>query len=232
MRGESSQARWVGMRPSGGTRRKTTSHTAARRKAPARDVQKAATREAIRQAAWDLFTTVGYEATTTKAIAKRAGIGAGTVFVHASDKEDLLHLVMHDRLYETVEDALARLPDAPLVDQLLHLFGALFRMYAQHPGVAAAFVANLPRGAGPNGRRMSDLTIAFLHRIAHLVVEAQRRGEVAREIPPVAAAQNLFALYFMALLAWLQGHATLETALDPGLRGALQLQLNGLRPAR
>lgn len=75
--------------------------------------RRAETREQIRAAAWELFTTVGFEAATTQAIAKRAGVAAGTVFLHASDKEDLLFLVMHDRLSEIVDERLATVPDAP-----------------------------------------------------------------------------------------------------------------------
>jgi AcrR family transcriptional regulator len=188
------------------------------------------TRERIRVAAWELFTTVGYDATTTHAIAKRAGVAAGTVFVHASDKADLLHLVMHERLASVVEDRLATAPDGPLLDRLLHVFGGLFRMYGEHPGVAAAFVRSLPGAAGPNAQRVTMLTLSFLHRVGLLVAEAQARGEVAKDLDPLGCAQNLFGLYFMSLLTWLSGHATLEIALVPLLRDSIALQIRGFRP--
>ena len=188
------------------------------------------TRERIRAAAWELFSTVGYEETTTQAIAKRAGVAAGTVFVHASDKADLLFLVMHDRLSAVVDERLQTVPDGPLLDRLVYVFGGLFRMYGEHPGVAAAFVRSFPGAQGPNAQRMTTMTIGFLYRLGLLVAEAQNRGEVSKEVEPMACAQNLFALYFMALMAWLAGHATLEIALVPVLRDAIALQIRGLRP--
>lgn len=188
------------------------------------------TRERIRAAAWELFSTVGYDATTTHAIAKRAGIAAGTVFVHASDKADLLFLVMHDRLAGVADDRLSTVPDGPLLDRLIYVFGGLFRMYGEHPGVAAAFIRNFPGATGPNAQRMTTMTIGFLYRIGLLVAEAQARGEVAKDVEPMACAQNLFGLYYMALMTWLSGHATLEIALVPVLRDALALQIRGLRP--
>ena len=191
--------------------------------------RRADTRELIRAAAWELFTTRGYDATTTQAIAQRAGVATGTVFVHASDKADLLFLVMYDRLAAAVEEGLASLPDGPLLDRLLHVFGRLFRMYGEHPEVAAAFVRNLPGAKGPNAQRSSTVTFGFLHRLSLLVAEAQAKGEVARDVDPLAAAQNIFGLYFMALIAWLNGYATLETALMPMLRDSLALQIRGLR---
>ena len=195
-----------------------------------RGVSKAQTREQIRAAAWDLFTSKGFEATTTQAIAKRAKVAAGTVFVHASDKADLLFLVMHDRLVEVVEDRLSSVPKGALVDRLMHVFAGLFAMYAEHPDVAAAFVKHLPGARGPNAQRMWTMTFGFVHRIGMLVAEGQASGELARDIEPFAAAQNVFALYFAALMSWLNGHVTLEAALDPLLRNALALQMRGFRP--
>lgn len=193
-------------------------------------VPKVHTREQIRAAAWDLFTTKGFEATTTQAIAKRAKVAAGTVFLHASDKADLLFLVMHDRLVEVVEERLGSVPKGALVDRLMHVFSGLFAMYAEHPDVAAAFVKHLPGARGPNAQRMWTMTFGFVHRIGMLVAEGQAAGELARDIEPFSAAQNVFALYFAALMSWLNGHVTLEAALDPLLRNALALQVRGLRP--
>ncbi len=192
--------------------------------------QKLDTRDRVRDAAWELFTTVGFDRTTTKQIAERAGVAAGTVFVHASDKDDLLFLVMHDRLAATVEARFAKVPDAPLLEQLMYLFEGFFRMYAEHPAVAAAFVRRLPGADGPNAQRCNAVTWAFFARLGALVAAAQERGEVARDVDSVQCAQNAFALYFMALLGWLGGFATLETALEPGLRNALALQIRGMRP--
>jgi TetR/AcrR family transcriptional regulator, cholesterol catabolism regulator len=193
--------------------------------------QKLDTRERVRAAAYELFTREGFEETTTKVVAEQAGVATGTVFLHARDKVDLLCLVMHDRLAKTVDAQLATLPRAAsFLDQLMHLFGGLFAMYAQHPKVGAAFVQNLPGADGPNGQQVHAMTFAFLHRLADLVREAAARGEASAEVDPLLAAQNLFSLYFSALTAWLGGYATLERALDPGLRASLALQIRGLRP--
>lgn len=187
------------------------------------------TRERVRQAAFELFVRDGFERTTTSAIAKRAGVAAGTIFLHAPDKADLLFLVMHDRLEAVVEARARDLPDGPLLDRLMHLFDGLFRMYGEYPGLAADFVRHLPGADGPNARRVSTLTLAFLHRLAMLVVDAQRRGEVARDVDLLTCSRNLFGLYFVALLTWLSGQVTLEGALVPTLRDSLALQIRGLR---
>lgn len=200
-----------------------------RARSTSRAEQRAATRDQIRAAAWALFSSKGFAETTTQAIAERAGVAAGTVFVHASDKEDLLFLVMHDRLVETFERAFETMPNAPLLEKFMHLFGALFRMYGEAPGVAAAFIRSLPGAKGPNAERMRTMTFGFLHRLSLVIASAQQSGEVAAEHNPLLCAQNVFGLYFMALIAWIDGHAPLE-ALEPLLMQSLSLQIRGFRP--
>lgn len=191
--------------------------------------QKLDKRERIRDAAWELFTTVGYDDTTTKAVAARADVAAGTLFLYASDKRDLLCLVMHDRLAGVVDARFETLPQrAPLLDQLMHIFRGLFQMYGEHPDVGAAFVRHFPGAVGPNAQKVNAITFAFLHRVAQLVRDKQTRGEVGADVDPLQAATNVFSLYFGALISWLSGFVTLDAALDPGLRAALALQIRGL----
>jgi TetR/AcrR family transcriptional regulator, cholesterol catabolism regulator len=193
-----------------------------------REQKKLDKRERIRDAAWELFATVGYDDTTTKAVAARADVASGTVFLYASDKRDLLCLVMHDRLAEVVDARFETLPrSAPLLDQLMHVFRGLFQMYGEHPKVAAAFVRHFPGADGPSGQKVNALTFAFLHRIATLVRDKQARGEVSATIDPQRAAANVFSLYFGALMSWLSGFISLDAALDPSLRDALALQIRG-----
>jgi len=50
----------------------------------------AATRQKLLRAGLELFTTLGFRATTTPEIASRAAVAEGTIYRHFSGKEDLL----------------------------------------------------------------------------------------------------------------------------------------------
>jgi AcrR family transcriptional regulator len=50
----------------------------------------AATRQRLLRSGLELFTTIGFRATTTPEIATRAGVAEGTIYRHFSGKEDLL----------------------------------------------------------------------------------------------------------------------------------------------
>jgi AcrR family transcriptional regulator len=197
----------------------------------ARERNKLDKRERIRDSAYQLFLGQGFEDTTMAQVAAQAEVAKGTLFLYASDKDDLLCLVMHDRLHDAVERSFATLPRrAELLEQLLHVFGGLFAMYAEHTGLALAFIRVFPTATGPNGQALRAMTLGFLHRLSELVREACARGEVDPDVAPMQAAHNFFALYFAALLAGVSGHVpSLESAKEFVLKGSLALQIRGLR---
>ena len=96
---------------------------AAKRPAGRRAQNKEAIRKRIVTAALSLFQTRGFDATTTKAIARKAGIAEGTVFNYFRTKEDIaLHFFEQE-----VDQAIAsvrenpRLRKAPLEEKLFAL---------------------------------------------------------------------------------------------------------------
>ena len=53
-------------------------------------------RRRIREATREVFRRKGYEAATTREIAARADVAIGTLFAYASDKRELLMMVIND----------------------------------------------------------------------------------------------------------------------------------------
>ncbi len=206
----------------------------ARKRAPVRRPatrveQKAATRERIIRAAWELFNRDGYDTTTTKAVAERARVAVGTVFVHARDKPELLFLVMSNMLTTTVDDAFASLPaGAPFVDQVIYLFQGPVAYYGRHPRVARAFLKTLPGADGPNAAKLNAETFGFILRLGALIKAAAERGELARDFDVSVAAQAVFSLYYLCLMSWMNGLVPIQSVLDPLLKNALELFVRGI----
>jgi AcrR family transcriptional regulator len=68
-------------------------------------------REAIADAAFELFLKEGFHRTTTRAIARRAGVSAGAPFTYFRDKEDILLYIIskeQDRAEEQLVEVLSR----------------------------------------------------------------------------------------------------------------------------
>jgi AcrR family transcriptional regulator len=79
------------------------------------------TRELILDAAREVFVASGYESTSIREVARRAGISHGTIYLHFRDKDDLLFQVSEDefgrllgrlRALPRTQDPVQRLGDA------------------------------------------------------------------------------------------------------------------------
>jgi AcrR family transcriptional regulator len=73
-----------------------------------RDVQKQATREKVVDAARQLFEEIGYEETTIRMVAERAGVSVGSVFTTFESKVDIFNHILFEK-FETLFDELQRI---------------------------------------------------------------------------------------------------------------------------
>ncbi|HLL53696.1 MAG TPA: TetR/AcrR family transcriptional regulator [Myxococcaceae bacterium] len=189
--------------------------------------------ERILAAARELLSERGFEATTTRDIAERAGIGTGTLFLYVRTKEELLLRLFR----QLVEGAQARLfgalpEDAPLVERLMFVFGGFFDMYAEDPRLSRTYIRELLFLPPDVAEEHAEVVRAFLGRLGGLLEAAKARGEVDAEVDPMVATLGFFSLYLTTLLAWLNGPPGSEPMYRQALRDGLQLQLRGLAPAR
>lgn len=192
-----------------------------------RDDNKQHKREQIVAAARALFAGDGYDATTTRAIAEAAGIGVGTLFLYAPTKPDVLWLLFGTDMGEVLDDALATLPgQAPLVDQLMHLFGAFFDFYLRDPRLGRAYVRELLALSPLYRVERQALEHRLFTAMARLLGERVADGTLRADLQPQIAIFACFSLYFSALNAWLSGEVT-ETMARPLLRAELTLLLEG-----
>jgi AcrR family transcriptional regulator len=182
----------------------------------------------IRAAARRLFARHGFERTTTREISAEADIGAGTLFLYAPTKEDLLVLIFEDSVGRTIDAAFASLTARPLLDQVLQIFDGITSYVAADTGLARVFVKEIPFVAD-GGRGVAHLMSQMNVRLSELVEVAKRRGEIDSEVPAKLLALNLFGSYFQYLQLGLAGRAPAPRVRDPRLRAALELQLRGAR---
>ncbi len=149
-----------------------------------RDDQKAATRERVLEAARDLFNEVGYDETTIRAIAERAGVSVGSVFTTFASKAEVLSHVMNHRLAELYAelDRVAPLLRGGTADKLCSIFAIHYefetrrvKLFLAH--IAASYNPNNDPGVTPYGRnpRLSQMLLDVLE-------EGVRKGEVRGDL--------------------------------------------------
>ncbi len=171
-----------------------------------RERNKERTREALVRAGRALFQAKGFEETTTRAIAKRAGVASGTFFLYFREKRELLFHLFQEEISEVQEEAFATAPaGAPLVARFTHVFGRFYAYYAKAPRLSRVVLKELIFQAEGEALPMMSFTMAFVLRLAELVADAKARGEVRASVDAMQAATQAVALYMLGLIGWFNG---------------------------
>lgn len=135
------------------------------------------TRDLILDAARDVFVASGYEGTSIREVARRAGISHGTIYLHFRDKDDLLYQVSEDEFGRVLGRLRAlprtRDPIQRLGDTLRELGRYGLEVPHQYELIMghrpASFADSSAPRFGPGAEQMG----AF---VGDLVREAQKRG--------------------------------------------------------
>jgi len=173
-------------------------------------------RKRLLDAAAEVFAEQGLEASTAE-IARRAGVGHGTVFRRFPTKDDLVAAIVVDRLGEIAESATALLADTPPEGRVLAFMTELVRMHVRDHGLVEA--VNGTRAAADPG--VHDAHGALMDVVEELV-KADREAGLVR--------QDLGAFDVMAL------SKAVASACDPVISAAgwkryLAVVAAGIRPS-
>lgn len=198
--------------------------------ASVRETQKQGTRRKVLEAARDLFNEIGYDETTIRAIAERAGVSVGSVFTTFSSKADVLSQVMDDRvdaLYAEL-DRVARHLRGKTSDRICSVFAIHYdfecrrvKLFLAH--IAASYSPSLDHSTVPYGRNTRFKTM-----LIELMAEGVERGEVRADADLEVVLDTLMAAYAWnyRMAAQRGADATIMTA---AMERQVQLIFDGLR---
>jgi AcrR family transcriptional regulator len=186
----------------------------------------------IRNAARALFIEKGYEPTTIKEISERARVGFGTVFSYASDKQELLFLILNDDLEQALPEFFrAAKAEVWFIDQVYSLCRAVYLHYAQVRQLSRYMMRELlSHRGGVQAERTRGLSDRIVAEFAALVLDAQRKARIKTPEKPELLAETI-----MAVLSWSMRRnrdvAQLDTDADLArLRKSLRLLIVGFAP--
>ena len=186
----------------------------------------------IKAAAAALFTSQGFDETTTVEIAERAGVGEGTVFLYAEDKRDLLFQICMDELEQTRNKGFARIKrNMPLLEQLLVPETVMYRQLAKNIPLERIFFEELTFCSGKQADRLRESRYRMISRIEQLILTAERSGAIRCDEDPYFVARHIFFSSQSAMRWWI---ATPKPKVSEGiaeLRRIYTLHLRALNPA-
>lgn len=201
------------------------------KKATRRERQKRETRRLVLETAFELFEEKGYDKTTMRELAARAGVALGTIFVHFPDKAALLVAAFEEDLGKAVDRGLATLPEGKgLKAQLLHLAEGFFAFYAKRPALSQVLVRQSLFLEGPSGSALNALALDFIDQVGELFRQAQDRGEIRSDVDPSQAALAFWADYFLCVVTGLRTPGLGVRTQVLLLNSFLDQRFDGLRP--
>jgi AcrR family transcriptional regulator len=135
-------------------------------------------RARVLEVAYETFAAEGLGVPIDE-IARRAGVGAGTVYRHFPTKEDLYRAVIEDRISRIVDDGRALLASADPGDALF----AFLRSMVLQWGATDRGLAEALAGLGVDVKAaVPDAEDAFLGLLGDLLRAGQKAGTVRRDL--------------------------------------------------
>jgi AcrR family transcriptional regulator len=188
----------------------------------------------IKEAARELFLSKGFDDATTRAIASRAGVGIGTVFIYADNKRDLLFLVANDELAETTDKAEAGVrEDASCLQNLLTVFRHHYEFFGRQPELSRLMLREMTfYDTGRQADRFQATRERVIRLVAGIMKRALDRGTIQAGEDAGFVGWVAFCIYHVELRRWL---TTKDIDIDEGmaaLRRALTLFMQGLAPSK
>ena len=155
------------------------------------------TRERIIRSARQVFSEVGYDATTFQTIATRAGLTRPAINYYFGNKRTLYREITESTTAMVVSAAVRAASEAPtLSTQLSTLIDAIIRASAEDRSIAAFFTTSLLESQRhQEWRDDDDHALAAIRQFVTWSVDAAiERGELAPETNASALAEMLLAL--------------------------------------
>jgi len=188
----------------------------------------------ITNATQELFGRLGYEGTTLREIADKAGIALGTLSLYAKDKRDLILLLFNKNIPIHMAAGRAKIsPDKSLEDNMLAFFEPFYRAYAKDLTLYRIILNHgqlADLAAGIHTQQFVQIRIDLLASLVQIIMQARAKGECSALGDAQLQARAFYLMYFAAVRWWIYQS---KPKVKPGLaelKALFSLQVHGLRP--
>ncbi|MGW6379455.1 TetR/AcrR family transcriptional regulator [Rhodococcus sp. NPDC055112] len=167
-------------------------------------------REQILASAIEEFAERGYEATTAAQVAKRAGVGLGTVYRYFDSKREILDQVMDRCLRELIDvvDAPALLESPETLESLIarirDLADALFGLVEDSPNVLKLLMVEASAIEDELGRRVMRGEQVLAGLVAEVLEHGILGGWLRKDLDTNAVGHSIIAMTWPGLLRGLR----------------------------
>jgi AcrR family transcriptional regulator len=186
-------------------------------------------RSRIREAARALFRERGFDGTTLRAIAARAGMGTSSIYRHVRTKHELLVLELAD-LQEEAWTRFRRSDTRSIAtrERVARFFDTQHTLLASDADLTVIALRATTYPEAPVARRvlaLHDRTIGLLAEI----LQGGCRRDLAADVDVLASARALFHIATGARISWANGLLS-ESGCREAIMSSVDLLFRGLSP--
>jgi AcrR family transcriptional regulator len=170
-----------------------------------RGQQREETRQRLLEVARARFAARGFEATQLRDIAREAGVALGTIFVHFTDKRDLLAAALFDSLADAVSRAArVREQGEDFEAWLDEVTATYLEAYTSQPALARVLLREALLADPPWRERFAGLIEDIAATVVRRVEAEKAAGRLSASAEARTFAGAWVSFFTFALVAWVQ----------------------------
>lgn len=196
-----------------------------------REEKKKKTKKAILEAAIELFGAKGFEGTSIAQLAKKAGVGKGTVYSYFNTKHDILQAFCDEELEYIHEQLTSRSDqDNHVLDQMVTIYMAEFEYIRRNPEFGRLYMREIVFPKASLLEKHKEQENKYFEMLFPIVERAKLRGELRQDMEPLHICGHFYALYLLVVHAWYSDIIKEEEA-EEAMRTLFSQAIIGIQPS-
>ncbi len=185
------------------------------------------TRQAIEEAAYQLFLEQGYSATSMRQIAERAGIALGGIYNHFACKDAIFEAIIHDKHpYKQIIPVIAAAPGGTAEEFIRNAAQALVDELGRRPDFLKLMFIEIVEF---NTKHMGGLFEEVLPQVLPLIQRVQSPAGDLRPIPPPLILRAFMGMFFSYYITEILVSDIMPPAMrERGLESFVDIFLHGI----
>ncbi len=152
------------------------------------------TRQAIEEAAYELFLEQGYSATSMRRIAERAGIALGGIYNHFGSKDEIFEAIIHDKHpYKQILPVISAAPGETAEEFIRNAAQALVDELGRRPDFLKLMFIEIVEF---NTKHVGGLFQEVIPQVLPLIQRVQSPAGALRPIPPPLILRAFMGMFF------------------------------------
>lgn len=195
-----------------------------------REIKKQNNKRAILDSAISLFNENGYEKTSIAQIARKAGVGKGTVYSYFDTKKSIIKGFCEYELEKVHHQLIAQSNrDASVLEQLLIIYMTEFQQVTQNREFGRLYMREVLFPDENELKTATDLDEKYFNLLFPILEKGQERGELRKDLKLLHITAQFYSLFIIIVSAWYSERLANEE-IEITMKSLFKQALDGLRP--